>query len=113
MGNILPSTLPLVIVLSLAFILFIYWVSGRVSAKGVLKNIGGKVAPYACGEDFPPEELKINLEKFFIFAVYFLIFDVLAFILATSFPVAGLIPAVYCSIVLMAVVALLSVGRHR
>ncbi|MCD6504720.1 NADH-quinone oxidoreductase subunit A, partial [Candidatus Bathyarchaeota archaeon] len=45
----------------------------------------GKSAPYACGEDLPAEELKVNLERFFVFAVYFLIFDVLAFILATSF----------------------------
>jgi len=113
MDGALPYVLPLVIALSLAVILLIYLVSGRASARGILKNIGDKVAPYACGEDFPSEELKVNLEKFFIFAVYFLIFDVLAFILATSFSVAGLIPAVYCSIVLMAVVALLSVGRHR
>ena len=113
MGDISPFMMTLAIVFSFAFILLIYWIGGRVSAKRSLKKISGKTAPYACGEDFPPEELKVNLEKFFIFAVYFLIFDVLAFILATSFPAVGLIPVVYCSIILMAVAALFSVGRHK
>lgn len=93
--------------------LLIYWVGGRISVKSGVRKTKGKFAPYACGEDFPAEELKVNLERFFIFVVYFLIFDVLAFILATSFVTSGLLPTIYCSIVLMAVAALLSSGRSR
>ena len=87
-------------------------VGGRLSVKGGMKS-AGKSAPYACGEDLPAEELKVNLERFFVFAVYFLIFDVLAFILATSFAASSLLPAVYCLVVLMAVAALLSSGRYK
>lgn len=105
--------LPVVFGFSIALMLLIYWVGGKISTKGGLKNTPGKTAPYACGEDLPAEELKVDLERFFVFAVYFLIFDVLAFILATSFPAMGLVPIVYCLIVLMAVVMLLSLRRHK
>lgn len=107
-----PYILPIVLAFSIAVMVIIYWVGGKISAKSTLK-IGGKTAPYACGEELPAEELKVDLEKFLIFAVYFLIFDVLAFILATSFTVAGLVPAAYSFTVLMAVIMLLSSRRHR
>lgn len=108
-----PYLLPIVFVFSIALTLLIYWIGGKISAKSSLKNAGGKTAPYACGEDLPAEELKVDLERFFIYAVYFLIFDVLAFILATSFSAVGLVPIAYCLIVLMAVVMLISVRRHK
>lgn len=108
-----PYLLPIVFGFSIVLMLLIYWIGGKISAHDSIKNAGGKTAPYACGEDFPAEELKVDLERFFIFAVYFLIFDVLAFILATSFPAMGLIPIAYCMVVLMAVVMLLSLRRHK
>jgi NADH:ubiquinone oxidoreductase subunit 3 (subunit A) len=92
--------------------LLIYWLGGKISARARQGSTGGKTAPYACGEDLPAEELKFDMDRFFIFAVYFLIFDVFAFILATSFNSLGLIPVAYTLVVLMAVLMLLAVRRH-
>jgi NADH:ubiquinone oxidoreductase subunit 3 (subunit A) len=106
-----PLLLPLVFGFCVIIMLSVYWFSGKVSAKSKGAS-AGKTAPYACGEDMPAEELKMDLDRFFIFAVYFLIFDVLAFIVATSFSSIGLLPITYTLIVLMAVVMLLSLRRH-
>jgi len=106
-----PWLIPIIFAVSIIVILLIYWIGGKISAKGSLKNVRGKETTYACGEDFPVEESRIDLERFFIFTVYFLIFDVLAFILATSFPVMGLTPIIYALIVLAAVAMLLTFRR--
>lgn len=108
-----PYLLPIVFVFCILIISLIYLIGGKASARRKSKKTDGKTASYACGENFPAEELKVDLEKFFMFAVYFLIFDVLAFILATSFSATGLLPIAYCLIILMAVIMLLSVRRHR
>jgi NADH:ubiquinone oxidoreductase subunit 3 (subunit A) len=100
-----------VFALCLAVVLLIFWVGGRGTAKGVAKA-EGKTVPYACGEDLPAEESRIDLERFLIYAVYFLIFDVLAFILATSFFATGLLPVAYISVVLVAVAVLIYSRRH-
>lgn len=81
-----------------------------VGAKG--EKTVGKVAPYACGEDLPPRKFQVDIKNFFIYAVYFLIFDILAFILATSLSTPGFFPAIYAFIVLMAVIILLPLWRR-
>ncbi|RLG89561.1 hypothetical protein DRO34_07100 [Candidatus Bathyarchaeota archaeon] len=105
--------LPIVFGFCVFVVSLIYLIGGKSSARNTSKNTDGKTAPYACGEEFPAEELKVDLERFFVFAVFFLIFDVFAFIVATSFSAAGLLPIAYCLIVLTAVLMLLSVRRHR
>ena len=77
------------------------------------KHNDGKTEPYACGEDLPIEEFKVNLERFFIFAVYFLIFDVLAFILAVSFNGQVFISVAYSLIACMAIAMLIFLRRAR
>ncbi len=106
----IPLILPLVAVLSLVLALVIYGVAGKVSAKG--KNVAGKEEAYACGENITTEEVRVDLERFLTFAVYFLIFDVLAFVTATSFYALGLMPIAYSLIVLMAVGMLLFAKRR-
>ena len=105
MYNDLLISLPTVFFLSLAIGLILYLIGLIVGAKG--EKTVGKVAPYACGEDLPPREFQVDVKRFFIYAVYFLVFDILAFILATSLSTPGFFPAIYASIVLMAVVILL------
>jgi len=70
------------ILLSFITAVTIYWVGGGIGAKG--KKTEGKLAPYACGESFPASKLQVNVEDLFLYAMAFLIFDVLAFILAMS-----------------------------
>lgn len=112
MPDELPYLLPLAFGFCIIVMLFFYWFGGKISAKSKQTNSAGKTAPYACGEDMPAQELKVDLNRFFVFAVYFLIFDVFAFILATSFNTMGIMPMVYTLIVLMAVAMFLSLRRY-
>jgi NADH:ubiquinone oxidoreductase subunit 3 (subunit A) len=103
-------SLPVIFFLSLVVGLILHLVGWIFGAKG--EKTAGKVAPYACGEDLPPREFQVDVKRFFIYAVYFLIFDILAFIIATSLSAPGFFPAIYTSIVLMAVVILLPLWRR-
>lgn len=97
----IPFILPLVFGVSLVTALLIYWIGGRISAKGAKTK--AKTAPYSCGEEGPVGEVKVDLERFLTFAVYFLIFDVLAFVIVTSVYSTGILPVAYSLIVLTAV----------
>ena len=81
--------------------MLIFLVGRKIAPKG--KDVAGKTAPYACGETITVEEAKVDLERFLTFAVYFLIFDVLAFFTVTSFYNIGVMPIIYTLVVLMAV----------
>ncbi len=111
MPDQLPFLLPIIFGVSLVLALTIHWTSGRMMTKGRGIN-PAKTEPYSCGEDLPVEDLRIDLERFLIFAVYFLIFDILAFVLATSFFSIGLVPIAYAVVVLMAVGMLAFSRRH-
>jgi len=110
MHSDLLVSLPFIFFLSLVVGLILYGIGGKVGAKG--EKTEGKVAPYACGEDLPARKLQVDVERFLIYAVYFLVFDILAFILATSLNTPGYFPAIYALIVLMAVVILLPLLRR-
>jgi NADH:ubiquinone oxidoreductase subunit 3 (subunit A) len=97
----LPFVLPIVFGISLATALVIYWIGGRLGPKSVQSE--AKNAPYSCGEQGSTREAKLNLERFLTFAVYFLIFDVLAFVTMTSFYATDLLPVMYSLVVLTAV----------
>jgi len=107
--NVLIS-LPFIFCLSIIVGLILYLVGWIIGAKG--EKTEGKVATYACGEDLPAHKLQVDVERFLIYAVYFLVFDVLAFILATSLNTPSHFPAIYALIVLMAVVILLPLLRR-
>ena len=68
----------------------------------------GKLAPYACGEDLPAEKVRVNLENFFIYAVFFMIFDVLGFVMVTTLarPASFLLPLFYAGASLVSVAIL-------
>ncbi|MBS3794043.1 MAG: hypothetical protein KGY80_04055 [Candidatus Thorarchaeota archaeon] len=94
--------LPVIFGISIVVALIIYWYSGKISVKVSSKDSGAKGELYACGEDFPREELQIDIEHFLVYAIYLLIFDVLIFMLATSSPAAGLVPIIYSMVLLAA-----------
>jgi len=97
-----------VMIIALSFIvtLIILAIGKSIAAKG--RDTPGKFAPYACGEDLPPEKVMVNVEEFFIYAVYFMIFDILAFILATTIarPTNVLMPIAFAGISLLSIVTL-------
>ena len=103
-------SLPFIFFLSLLIGLLFYLVGRKVEAIG--KETTNKTAPYACGEDLPAQKLQVDVERFLVYAVYFLIFDILAFILATSFNTPPIFPILYAIIVLMAVIILLPLWRR-
>jgi NADH:ubiquinone oxidoreductase subunit 3 (subunit A) len=103
-------SLPFIFLLSLLIALILYLVGKKVGAKG--KQSTDKVVPYTGGEDLPARKLQVDVERFLIYAVYFLIFDILAFTLATSLNTPGLFQALYAIIVLMAVAILLPFWRR-
>ena len=83
-------------------------ISRKIGAKG--KETSDKLAPYACGEDIPAKLLMVNVEEFFIYALYFMIFDILAFVLATTIvrPTNYLLPIIYSVISLFSILMLFS-----
>ena len=105
----IPFVLPLVFGVSLLAAIVIFLIGKRIAPKG--QNIAGKNAPYACGEEMTVEEVKFDLERFLTFAVYFLIFDVLAFVTVTSFFNVGVMPIIYALVVLMSVAMLIFARR--
>jgi NADH:ubiquinone oxidoreductase subunit 3 (subunit A) len=102
--------LPAVFSVALVVALMLYWLGGRISPRNLSQTVG-KTAPYACGEDMPAEEMKVDLERFLVFAVYFLIFDIFAFFIATSYAI-GVVPVVFSLIVLMSIGMLILSRRH-
>ena len=105
------SSLFLLVLSTIAITLILYWVGGRIRVKG--KTSIEKVTAYACGEVLPSRQLQVDVERFFIYAIYFLIFDVLAIFLATSFNTAGFFPVLYAVIIFMAIVLLLPFWKRE
>ncbi len=101
--NLMPGELgfsiTLVFVLSVLLGVVLYVIGSIIAPKA--KKTAGKLAPYACGEDLPAEKLQVNAEEFFIYATYFLIFDVVAFMLATSLGKPGFFPILFIAIILV------------
>lgn len=70
------------IVIPLIFTLLIYWIGGRIAAKGSVNP--GKVKLYACGEDLPGVRFNLDITRFYVYLVYFMIFDILGVILSLA-----------------------------
>ncbi|MEM1584313.1 MAG: NADH-quinone oxidoreductase subunit A [Nitrososphaerota archaeon] len=63
-----------------------------------------KLMPYSCGENFPFDvRSRIDLERFMIYAIYFLVLDVAAFILAISFNLLSLAVITYSALILASI----------
>ncbi len=106
----LAYILPIVFAVSLLTALAIYFVGGKLAPKSDKSE--NKNETYSCGEQAPAREVKLDLERFLTFAVYFLIFDVLAFVTMTSFYAQNYMPVVYSLVVLTAVGMLVFARKH-
>ena len=93
LGGLTDFVVLLAVSFGVAFI--VLWIGNEIAPKG--KDTPGKLAPYACGEDFPAMNIRMNVENFFIYAVYFMIFDVLGFVMVTTLAgvVYPIIPVLY------------------
>ena len=100
------SSFTLVVGLSLVVGLIIVALGNEYAPKS--PDTEGKLASYACGEPVQPTKVRVNVENFFIYAVYFMIFDVLGFVLATTIanPVNILLPLFYAGASLISIIVL-------
>ena len=106
MSNFILS-IPFIFFLSLIFSIMLYLVGFLVSTRA--KATTSKLAPYACGEDFPARKFQINIRSLFLYVVFFMIFDISAFILATSFSSQGFYPVLFSTIIILAIITMLPV----
>ena len=106
------SGFAIIIGLALLVSLIIMAFGNELAAKS--PDTEGKLAPYACGEPLPASKVRLNVENFFIYAVYFMIFDVLGFILATTIsqPINLLLPLVYAGASLFSIAILIFSWRQ-
>lgn len=110
MSNFMLS-IPFIFILSLTLSALLYLIGYVVSPK--VKGTVGKLAPYACGEDLPARKFQVNVRSFFLYVTYFMVFDISAFILATSFGSQGFYPVLFSAIILLAVITLPPVWRGK
>jgi len=106
----LLTNIALIFGLSLVVVLIFYGIGEKIAPKGT--KVFGKLAPYACGEDLPPVKLQVDVERFFTYIVYFVVFDILAVIMATSFVSPGRYPSLFAVITLVSVAFLLLAVRR-
>ena len=109
------TSFPIIVGFSFIVVVLIYWLGGRMSRvqnEGSLSDSEAKIL-YASGEDPPHDAPHINLERFVIYIIYFYIFDILAFMIFTSFEQTGGAIILYASIILTAVLFLVPRNWRR
>ena len=106
------SGFTIVVGLAFAIALLVMGIGNEVGAKS--EDTLGKLAPYACGEPVPATKVRMNVENFFVYAVFFMIFDVLGFVLATTIarPVNLLLPLFYAGASIVSIVILTANWRQ-
>jgi len=102
---------PFIFLIAVIVSIIIFAIGGAISAKGA--KTPGKLAPYACGEDFPPEKLRVDVRRLFIYGFYFLILDAFALIFALSFASPGVAPTLFAVLALVAILVMLPVKWYE
>jgi NADH:ubiquinone oxidoreductase subunit 3 (subunit A) len=83
-------------------VLVLFWVGGRIGAKG--RKTPDKLARYTGGEKLPTVKVQVNVERFFLYALFFMIFDAFAFLVALSFAQLGVYPILFTIITFLAII---------
>lgn len=86
----------------LLIVLLLYWIGKRIAPNNPSKE---KLTTYACGEDIPGVKTQFH-SHLLRYAVYFTIFDIIAFILATSMGIFGWVPLIYLAVAFVAILIL-------
>ncbi|MFX1319129.1 MAG: NADH-quinone oxidoreductase subunit A [Promethearchaeota archaeon] len=86
----------------LLIVLLMYWIGKRIAPSNPTKE---KLTTYACGEDLPAIKAQVHTHLI-RYAVYFTIFDIVAFVLATSMSVLGWVPIIFLTIAFLAIIIL-------
>ncbi|HEX7319792.1 MAG TPA: hypothetical protein VF399_05485 [bacterium] len=72
---------PVAFVVFLLFFYLLYYIGSLMAPK--LKNVGGKLTSYACGEDVPGVKVQFGYRLFFFIALFFTMMHVAALVVAT------------------------------
>ncbi len=110
MSSLLVSP-PALFLLAVAVSVLLYLIGSVIARKA--GDTVGKLSTYACGENLPPGKSQVNVRSFFLYVAFFMVFDISAFLLGTSFGNLGVYPLLFCAIILFAVVTLLTVWREE
>jgi NADH:ubiquinone oxidoreductase subunit 3 (subunit A) len=86
----------------LLIVLLLYWIGKRIAPNNPNKE---KETTYACGEDLPAVKAQFH-SHLLRYAVYFTIFDIVAFVLATSMGILGWVPLIYLAVAFVAILIL-------
>jgi NADH:ubiquinone oxidoreductase subunit 3 (subunit A) len=74
-----------------------------------LKDVGGKLAQYACGEDVPAQKFQLSYKLFFYAALFFTMMHVAALVIATipaGIPVLAIAGLCYLAMIVLSITAL-------
>jgi len=104
-------SLPSVFFLMLLIGVVLYVISSVIAPKN--EKTADKLAPYACGEDMSGRKFQVNLQRFFIYVTYFMIFDISAFLLALSFTGRGLYPVIFVVITALSLLTIIPTIRRE
>jgi NADH:ubiquinone oxidoreductase subunit 3 (subunit A) len=95
-------TLLLGVALFALFACGLYWLSGKLAARG--PESPGKHLPYACGEDLPVTETRLSYQRFFRLALMFIVAHIAVLVVATlSIVIDNVVAALYLVAVVMCV----------
>lgn len=72
---------PVAFAVFLAIFYLLYLLVGLMTPK--VKNVGGKLKTYACGEDIPGIKIQFGYRMFFFIALFFTMMHVAALVVAT------------------------------
>ncbi len=72
---------PVAFIFFLAVFTLFYFIAGRAAPK--VKEIGGKLKAYACGEDIPGYKIPVGYKLFFFIALFYTIMHIAALVVAT------------------------------
>ena len=113
MMNKILLSLPSVFLLTLLISFLLYVVGMKIAPK--VKKTASKLTPYACGEALPARKFQMNVRRFFLFVVYFLIFDISAVTVALSFSAKGIYPILFLVIIVCSLLPILPMisGKRR
>jgi NADH-quinone oxidoreductase subunit A len=102
---------PVAFLIFLAIFYLIYLLVGLMTPR--VKDVGGKLKTYACGEDIPGVKIQFGYRLFFFIALFFTMMHVAALVVATlpRGPVAyfGIF---YLGMIFLSVLALITRDEH-
>jgi NADH:ubiquinone oxidoreductase subunit 3 (subunit A) len=98
---------PVAFIIFLGLTFLIYALGRGLAPK--LKNVGGKLKTYACGEDIPGVKIQWGYRLFFFIALFFTIMHVAALVMATV-PAGKILffSLIYLVMIFLSVVALVT-----